>query len=438
MRQQVSAAVRSAARRPLVQDAALAAGLLVVCVLVNDPYATVGAMADGPLGGARSGSAVLWLWWVATALMLAAVAFRRRLPLPMLVAGTVAAAVHVAVVAPPMVVDLGVLVLLYTVVAHGSRGISLAALGGLLLLIAGWSAGYALEGRPAPGLPSTVVQVGHRLDPPAAGAGDVTTVRPNSSSNSWNAVSVLGLALVAVWSVGSGARNRRAYLDQLRARAQDLERERDQQAALAVAAERGRISRELHDVVAHGLSVMVIQAQGGAAALDNQPADTRAALDAIVRTGRDSLADMRRVLGALGEVDDTWCPPPGLAQLPALLAQVRRTGTPVRLRIKGAPAALPSAVDLSAYRVVQEALTNTMKHARSGASADVFLAYGNTEIRIEVSDDGQASAADDGGGNGLRGMHERVKLLGGRLSAGPGPDGGFTVRASLPIESPGA
>jgi signal transduction histidine kinase len=435
MKQQVPAALRSQARRPLVQDAALAAGLLVVCVLVNDPYATVGAMADGPLGG---GQAVTWLWWVATAVTATAVVFRRRLPLLMLVAGTVSAGVHMAVVALPTVIDLGVLVLLYTVAAHGSRVVSLPALGGLLLLITGWSAWYALDGRPVPGLPSTVVQVGDRLGPPAAGAGDVTTVRRDASSNSWNTVSVLGLAVVAVWLVGSGVRNRRAYLDQLHARAQDLERERDQQAALATAAERGRISREMHDVVAHGLSVMVIQAQGGAAALDNQPADTRAALDAIVKTGRDSLADMRRVLGAMGEVDSTWRPSPGLAQLPALLAQVRRTGTPVRLRIDGAPVALPSAVDLSAYRVAQEALTNTMKHADSGASVDVFLTYGDAEIRIEVSDDGQASGANDGGGNGLRGMHERVKLLGGRLSAGPGPHGGFTVRATLPIESPGS
>jgi signal transduction histidine kinase len=179
---------------------------------------------------------------------------------------------------------------------------------------------------------------------------------------------------------------------------------------------------------------MVIQAQGGAAALDNRPDDTRAALDAIVRTGRDSLADMRRVLFTVGEVDDAWHPQPGLAGLPALLSQVREAGTPVRLRIDGAPAPLPSTVDLSAFRIVQEALTNTMNHASAGASAEVVVTYAGSVVSIDVSDDGTGVGHDDGRGNGLRGMRERVKLLGGRFDAGPGPRGGFIVRVALPIE----
>ena len=272
----------------------------------------------------------------------------------------------------------------------------------------------------------------------------------------WGGLPLLGSVLVAAWAVGSGSRTRRAYLDELHARARDLERDRDQRAALAVAAERGRISRELHDVVAHGPSVMVIQAQGGAAALAHRPAATQAALAAIVATGRDSLADMRRVLAAVGEPDARWHPAPGLAALPALLAQVRRTGTPVRLRIDGTPVALPSPVDLSAYRIVQEALTNTMKHARSGATAEVVLGYRYTEISIEVVDDGQpptvagtddpaaagppsnGPSGDGQRGNGLRGMHERVRLLGGRLAAGPEPGGGFAVGAAIPVGSRGA
>jgi signal transduction histidine kinase len=272
---------------------------------------------------------------------------------------------------------------------------------------------------------------GERFDPPPPPPDRFPDER--SWAIAWNDLPGLTLMLIAAWAIGSGTRSRRAYLVTLRARAVDLEREQGQRAVLAVAAERGRISRELHDVVAHGLSVMVIQAQGGAAALDNRPADTRAALEAIVKTGRDSLADMRRVLGTVGEVDDAWHPQPGLPRLPALLSQVREAGTPVRLRIEGAPLQLPSAVDLTAYRIVQEALTNTMNHASAGASAQVVVTYAESAVHIEVSDDGIGAGHDDGCGNGLRGMRERVKLLGGRLDAGPGPQGGFFVRVTLPI-----
>jgi signal transduction histidine kinase len=235
--------------------------------------------------------------------------------------------------------------------------------------------------------------------------------------------------------MGSAARSRRGYLEQLHARARDLERERDQRAALAVADERGRISRELHDVVAHGLSVMVTQAQGAAAALDHKPADTRAALTAIVDTGRGSLADMRRVLARVDGVDDAWHPQPGLERLPDLVTQVTNAGTPVRLRIHGIRPTLPAAVDLSAYRIIQEALTNTMKHAGNTAQAEVLVAHGDTDLTIEVRDNGAGTGTGttDNGGNGLRGMRERVRLLGGHLAAGPGPAGGFVVRAKLPI-----
>ncbi|MEU8386411.1 histidine kinase, partial [Streptosporangium sp. NPDC048865] len=218
--------------------------------------------------------------------------------------------------------------------------------------------------------------------------------------------------------------------------ARDLEREREQSGALAVAAERGRISRELHDVVAHGLSLIVIQAQGGAATLDVEPAETRAALAAIVHTGRESLADMRRVLGALGEVGDAWHPQPGLAHLPALVDQVRRTGTGVRLDIEGVAVSLPAPLDLSAYRIVQEALTNVMKHAGPGASASVVLAYAASALDIRVADDGVAvPVRGTRQGNGIGGMRERVRLLGGHFGAGPLPGGGFEVRATLPIEA---
>ncbi|NUU20829.1 MAG: two-component sensor histidine kinase [Streptomycetaceae bacterium] len=409
---------------------------MLVCVLVNAPHAVVDAMADGPMGGIRGGEPGRVLWWSATAAMLLAVVVRRRRPAAMLAVATASAAVHLAQSAPVMVVDAGVLILLYSVAAHTRRVVSLGALAGLVVLVAGWSVYTALDGRTVRGLPSTVVQLSQRTAGPD-GPEEVTMLRSDPWSNTWNTVTVFGLALTAAWAVGSGARSRRAYLGQLHERAADLERERDQQAALAVAAERGRISREMHDVVAHGLSVIVIQAQGGAAALGNRPDDTRAALDTIVGIGRDSLAEMRRVLGAMDEPGDAWRPRPGLAQLPELLGRVRRTGTRVRLRVEGEPGALPSAVDLSAYRIVQEALTNTMKHADDGASADVLIAYADTELRIEIRDDGRAAApvVPDHGGNGLRGMRERARLLGGRLTAGPVPQGGFAVRATLPFAS---
>jgi signal transduction histidine kinase len=446
---------RTWTHQPLFQDTALAAGLLAVCLPLNNPVAVLRTVAAGPHVLRWGGTVLAWGWWTATAFALAGVALRRRWPLPMLGVCTVATAVHLALLSMvPTVVDCAAVILLATVAARSSRRVSAAVLTGMLVLIAGWCLHSARLGRPVNGLPAFSVQVVHRVGHPAGtgtgtgstgstGAGD-QVVDQAKGSNSWSAVALLGSVLVAAWAIGSANRSRRDYLHQLHARAVDLERERDQQAALAVAAERGRISREMHDVVAHGLSLIVIQAQGADAALDNRPADTRNALRAIVTTGRDSLADMRRVLGALGEVQDAWHPQPGLAHLPGLVDQVRETGTVVRLRVAGTPAALPSAVDLSAYRIVQEALTNVMKHAGAGAEADIVVRYSSTEIAVEVCDDGRMPTGwdgrhgrddrADGGGNGLRGMQRRVHLLGGRLSAGPGDGGGFRVCATLPIQ----
>lgn len=426
MKDHVAPALRARVRAPVLQDAALAAALFVVCLLVNDPFTLVRAVAAQGVGGSN-GQSVPWVWWVATALTMVGVTLRRRWPLLMLMLCALSAAARLAAGVLPTVVDLAVLVLLYTVAARYPWIASLSVLAGLLLLGTVWLTYGTLTGRLVPTLD---LQVCHR----AASAGPgVGTACQRDGSHPWGGPSVLGSALIAAWALGAGARNRRAYLDQLHARAQDLERERDQQAALAVAAERGRISREVHDVVAHGLSLIVVQAQGAEAALDNHPADTRSALQTIIKTGRDSLADMRRVLAALGEVEDTWHPQPGLAQLPNLLTRVRRAGTPVHLRVEGTPTALPSTVDLSAYRIVQEALTNVMKHAGTGATANVVVSYRDTRVEIVVSDDGNGTVAD-GGGTGLRGMHRRVQLLGGRLSAEPGIQGGFVVRASLPIQ----
>jgi signal transduction histidine kinase len=426
---------RTWARRPAVQDAVLAAVLLVACVLVNGNDEVLSELAEGP--GIKPSE----VWWAATLLATVGVSLRRRWPFPMLGLCSLAAVIHLATFMPLTLIDLSVAILLYTVAVRYGWAVSLIVLSGMLLLALGSSA-FAVNKVESAQLPAQGVAVAppprprpdEIIDPLDRPPGPYPLPGQRSWTIAWNDLPGLGLTLIAAWAIGSGTRSRRAYLDALRARAADLEREQGQRAVLAVAAERGRISRELHDVVAHGLSVMVIQAQGGAAALDNRPADTRAALEAIVQTGRDSLADMRRVLRTVGEVDDAWHPQPGLPRLPALLSQVREAGTPVRLRIDGVPVQLPSAVDLTAYRIVQEALTNTMNHASKGASAQVTVAYAASAVHLEISDDGAGTGPDDGCGNGLRGMRERVKLLGGRLDAGPGPRGGFVVRARLPIE----
>jgi signal transduction histidine kinase len=438
MIRQSASAFRRLTRRPHARDTALACGLLAVCGWVNDPSVLLERPTVDLFGAGRGVQAVLW--WTATIGLATTVALRRRRPLPMLVAGSACAAVHLAQSVPPTVIEVGVLVLLYTVATRHRPTISLGTLAGLLLLLAGWSGYHTLAGRPVPGVPVLALHVVHRPDP---AMGQDGSNGPIKRPYPWSGLVVLGSALVAAWGVGCGVRGRRAYVEQLRARTRDLERDRDQRAALAAAAERERLSRELHDVVAHGLSVIVIQAQGAAAALDDPLDDAdeaRTALDAIVTTGRDSLAEMRRVLDAVGEMDDAWHPQPGLGHLPALIARVRRAGTPVRLRVQGTPTTLASAVDLSAYRIVQEALTNTMKHTgTTGAQADVLVSYREREIGIEVSDNGPGPAATDGSdtgrpGSGLRGMRERTRLLGGRFAAGPGRDGGFVVRADLPVE----
>ncbi|GAA2022099.1 hypothetical protein GCM10009839_19200 [Catenulispora yoronensis] len=338
-----------------------------------------------------------------------------------------------------------VLAVIYAFAVRRRPAFSLPALGATLLVAGAWSGYYAMAGKPVPGFPSAVVRIDDRPGP--AGPGGAAAFRQETVSNSWTAVPAVELALFGAWSAGFAVRSRRARIRQLRARAEDLERDRDRQAALAAATERARISREVHDVVAHGLAVIVIQAQVAGASLDDPPEPARAALDAIVAIGRDSLADLRRVLAAVGEADDAdggadqvWQPQPGLARLPALLDRMNQAGTAVRLSVEGDPVRLPTSVDRSVFRIVQEALTNTVKHAGAGARAEIVLDYGASEISVEIRDDGRGSAAtvpdSRARGLGLPGMRERVRLLGGRFSAGPGSEGGFGVRATLPLRQP--
>jgi signal transduction histidine kinase len=210
----------------------------------------------------------------------------------------------------------------------------------------------------------------------------------------------------------------------------------ERQAERAVADERARMARELHDIVSHNLSVVVLQAAGAQAAGGT---DTGPTLQKIERSGRQALVEMRRLLGVLRQPDEPAAgpelsPQPGLAELAALAEGVRAAGLPVVLVIDGDPDGLPAAVDISAYRIVQEALTNVLKHA-GRASAQVSVRCGADEVFIEVTDDGAGPqpAGPAGGGHGLAGMRERVALFGGELAAGPEPGGGFAVRARLPL-----
>jgi signal transduction histidine kinase len=214
---------------------------------------------------------------------------------------------------------------------------------------------------------------------------------------------------------------------------QVAEREREERSRQAVLAERARIARELHDVVTHNVSVMVVQAAAGHDVFDSHPEKARQALGAVEETGRRALAELRKLLDVTHDGDGTT-PQPGLARVEELAARVRKAGLDVELTVEGTPRDVPEAVDLSAYRIVQEALTNTLKHARA-SRADITVRYEEDAIEVEVTDDGVGLAGPAGDGRGLIGMRERVSLFGGELLAGAASAGGFLVRARMPLES---
>jgi signal transduction histidine kinase len=249
-----------------------------------------------------------------------------------------------------------------------------------------------------------------------------------------NTYLIYGLA----WLIGDNLRVRRAYTRQLESRAVELEREREDKAAQAVTEERARIARELHDVVAHYVSVMVVQAAGARRVVDKDPAAAKSALEAVESAGRTALTEMRRMLELLREDDPGIGPQPGLGEIERLIQQVRDAGLPVELSIEGSVCWLPAGMDLAAYRIVQEALTNTVKHGGK-AAAHVTVRYAADTLEIEVIDDGRGAAAlllsdSDGGGHGLIGMKERVTLFGGVLEAGPILTGGYRVFTRMPLE----
>jgi signal transduction histidine kinase len=219
-------------------------------------------------------------------------------------------------------------------------------------------------------------------------------------------------------------------------RATLAEREREAAARIAVAEERARVARELHDIVAHAVSVMVLQVGAVRHKLSDELEEDKDALGRVEGAGRTALAEMRRMLGAMRRNGDgvELTPQPGLDSLDLLVDDVSRAGLPVRLHVDGDPVALPPAIDLSSYRIVQEGLTNALKHARA-SQADVTVRYKPNRVELEVRDDGVGAVTSDGLGHGLVGIRERVKIYGGEMTAGPAPDGGFVLTARLPVES---
>jgi signal transduction histidine kinase len=329
-----------------------------------------------------------------TVALVAPLVWRRRAPLPVfLTIAGVALAQWLADIR--LLADIALLVAIYTVAVHESRRrLALAA---------------------------AVLETGIVL----------ATLRWTLGSGAPVFVFLTGMATAAA-VLGVNVRTRRAYLASLEERAAQLERERDQQGRLAAAAERARIAREMHDVVAHNLSVMVALADGAGFMAGSDPARSADAIEQVSRTGRHALREMRLLLGVLRDDEAAaLAPQPGLADLDALLEQVRAAGLRVTLETSGTPVALGSGAELTVYRLVQEALTNTLKHAGANAQATVRLRYDGDGIDVEVADDGRGGSRVAAGGQGLSGMRERAAVYGGDIEVGPAPAGGWRVRTRL-------
>lgn len=294
--------------------------------------------------------------------------------------------------------DLGIIIAIYSAVAYGTRAVRLAA-------VAGGIGGATVGG----------------------------LVWASVIRNTWNetlAFCVLFAPVLLAWAFGTVTRTRRAYLAGLEDRAERLQREREALAQVAVAKERERIARELHDILAHSVSLMIIASDGAEAAIEQENiGEARKAVAAIGRTGRDALADLRLLLGMLRTDRGLAEPQPGIEQLEELVGSVPLE---VRLRVEGPPRELPQGLALAVFRIVQEALTNTVKHAGPEASADVRLSYSGNAMEVEVSDDGRGLSTPSHNGHGLIGMRERAAMFGGTFTAGPRSAGGFRVLARLP------
>lgn len=372
---------------PMVVDSAIALGLAALSML-----AFVGGSDD--VGGSGALTAVLLL------LESVPLAWRRRFPVTVLLIVVGAMIVHLLIVpeGESLRGGLGVLVALFTIGERLERRISVA-----LAVLTGAIVGVIFIAKePIPSALQALIQ---------------TEV-------------VFGVA----WLVGDGARVRGLYTRAVEERASLLERERTERARTAVLEERERIARELHDAVAHHVSVIVIQAGGGLRALEGRPADARKALESINESGREALTDMRRMLAMLGDQTDE--PMPGLDRLGDLLEQVRAAGLAVELSITGARPKLDAGLEASAYRIIQESLTNSLKHAGGGGRAHVTIRYEPTALHLSIDDErgpeARPSVEPAHDGRGLVGMRERVALFRGTFTAEPTPRG-FRVSALLPI-----
>ncbi|SEL96301.1 sensor histidine kinase [Nonomuraea pusilla] len=383
--------------RTTLHDTVFAAVLAAASVALFFLYGPQRLVAEGlPTGGVRDPDAL------GAALVVAAcapVAVRRRRPLAGLCAGLVPETLLAAFGYGGGAAGLAGFVLLYSVASSGGLA---AALGGLLVSLVTYAAGAA----------ATPVRAG------------------------WSEHVVVVMALASVWGVGRSLRLRRAYLEELRERAGRLERARAADTRAARAEERSRIARELHDVVAHHVSVMTVQAAAARRVLGKDPELAREALSAIEHTGRLAMTEMRNIVGVLRtDARAELGPQPGVRDLPALLEQMREAGLPALLHVEGEPRPLPPGVDLAAYRLVQEGLTNSLRHAGPGATAVVTLTHRPGELDVRVEDDGTGQAAPaERTGHGLVGIRERVALYGGILSIGPRTGGGFEVRARFPLK----
>jgi signal transduction histidine kinase len=348
-----------------------------------------------------------WAELLLVLMVIVPVALRRRIPDTAFAIAALSGLAQLTL-PTPLPSDVAVLVLLYTVAAYRPRRHSVIA---LLACVIGSVLASLVWIQPGPEGPSPTAIEQQMLV----------------------GVFVCGCALTA-WVLGDSMRYRRGYYAALEDRAARLEAERHAQARVAAAAERARIARELHDVVAHHVSVMVVQADGAGYALRSDPERAQAALSAISSTGRQALTEMRRLLGVLRSADQhaELAPMPGLGELRELLDQARTAGLEVSYTLTGTPRELPEGAELAAYRVVQESLTNTRKHAGLAATAAVTLRYEPDGLTVEVTDDGMATASDQPGGHGLAGMRERIAMYGGTVQAGPLPGGGFGVTARLP------
>ena len=344
------------------------------------------------------------LAYVLTVVGFGSLAVRTRAPLLTMALSLTSAALYSAIEYPENGLPIAAMIALYTVASRTPRKQSLIA-AGIVAAVLVWLTILGSQGLDATGLVTNLA--------------------------------VFGIA----YASGRYVQVRRAYTEQLELRAAEVDQQRRREAERAVTEERLRIARELHDVVAHAMSVVAVQSGIAAHVIDQRPDEARSMLETINGTSREALDEMRRMLGVLraeGEAGrPELAPAPSLGDLASLISSIESTGVTVEVAIEGQPVTLSSGLDLTAFRITQEALTNVVKHA-GPAHVDVCIRYGTDDLEVEVVDDGRGAASDldsIGGGHGLVGMRERVELYGGSLSTGPRSGGGFRVTARLPYRA---